>query len=391
MGKDTVYILGAGFNQCVNDWDGLKPPLATNFFQTILRSDKYRSDHYSELIRCIYEYIEKYWKIGKADLLTQPFDLKDCFTFIELQYYESESTGDKAKANELATINFKLKTLLAEFLSEFDKFSFFSDPLKDFGSKIYKERQSIITFNYDSILEDAIASASGVCQQIPTSFLQSLRTNGELPDDVLAYSHCNWNPPLGYGFKFDQIQLQQAGLSRYVDGLRFYSHPKNKIYDWSILKLHGSLNWFRYLQPIDPAFDKNLSEDKRNNIIFIKGHWHFNLPPIMNEWFIDPLIITPQLYKERYYKTDLFSNLWDKAKSLLKKCSCLIIIGYSFPATDFAVRKLFLESFENNELEELIVVNPDTSVVRTIKKLLHFTKPVLLCYDLKEFLKYDIR
>jgi len=388
--ENSVFILGSGFNQCIKDRDGLKPPLATNFFQTILRSDKYKYEGYSRLTDPIYQYIAKFWKKTKTDLLAQPFDLEECFTFIELQYYESAQRGDKDKTNELAAINFNLKTLLAEFLSEFERFTFQSEPLRNFANRIYEERHPIITFNYDCILEDAIKSASGVCQEIPASYLRPDPENGEFPDDILAYSHCNWNPPLGYGFKFDEIQLQQAGVSKYVDGHRFYSHPKNTMYDWKILKLHGSLNWFRYLQPLSPVFEENLPKDKRNDVILMGGYWHIGMPPMVGSWFVDPLIITPQLYKEKYYETDLFSNLWAQAKELMEKCTSLVIIGYSFPPTDFAIRKLLLESFVNTELKELVVVNPDTSVVRSIKELVHFTKPVLVCYNLEEFLKHDI-
>jgi hypothetical protein len=78
--------------------------------------------------------------------------------------------------------------------------------------------------------------------------------------------------------------------------------------------------------------------------------------------------------------------LWKQAKDILAKCNRLIVIGYSFPPTDFAVKKLFWEAFENNKLEDLIVVNPDTSVVKTIKELTHFSKPVSVCSNLREFL-----
>ncbi|VUT27643.1 MAG: hypothetical protein SYNGOMJ08_00190 [Candidatus Syntrophoarchaeum sp. GoM_oil] len=117
--KETVYLLGAGFNQCVNDWHGLKPPLATNFFQTILKNEKYQTEYYSENVRSVYEYIEKYWKKSRDDLLNQPFNLEDCFTFLDLQCYEAEKDGNSVKAEELTTIIFRLKTMLAEFLSSF--------------------------------------------------------------------------------------------------------------------------------------------------------------------------------------------------------------------------------------------------------------------------------
>jgi hypothetical protein len=389
--KETVYLLGAGFNQCVNDWHGLKPPLATNFFQTILKSEKYQSDHYNREVHSVYEYIEKYWKKSKEDLLNQPFDIEDLFTFLELQYYEADKNRNNDKAIELANINFRLKTMLAEFLSEFEIFGHTSDLLRDFGKQIYKEKPTIITFNYDCILETAIESASGVRRKIPDSFCGAPNMNGDIPDEELPYSHNNWNRPLGYGIQFDEVQLQRAGLATYANGHRFYSRPENNLYNWKILKLHGSLNWFRYLPirkyPPFPGKGEQLSPEKLKDVILINGHWWFNEPPDINDWIIDPLIITPTLYKERFYQERLFSDLWNQAESHLKKCARLIVIGYSFPPTDFAVRKLLLEAFADNKLDDLIVVNPNTSVVRIIKELVHFTKPVSVCYDLKEFLK----
>lgn len=205
--KETVYLLGAGFNQCVNDWHGLKPPLATNFFQTILKSDKYQTELYSRKVCCVYEYIERYWKKSKEHLLNQPFDLEDCFTFLELQYYEAKKDRNNDKVKELATINFRLKTMLAEFLSEFEIFGHTSDLLPDFGKRIYEEEPTIITFNYDCILETSVESASAVRREVPDSFLGSSDKNEDILDEELLYSHYNWNRPLGYGIKFNEVQL----------------------------------------------------------------------------------------------------------------------------------------------------------------------------------------
>lgn len=388
--KETVYLLGAGFNKCVNDWHGLKPPLATNFFQTVLQSEKYQTGHYSEKVCSVYEYIEKYWKKSKEDLLNQPFDLEDCFTFLELQSYESEKNGNSDKVAELATINFRLISMVAEFLSEFELFGPASDLLRDFGKQIYKEMPTVITFNYDCILETAIESASQV-REIPDSFRGAPNENNDVPDEELSYSHFNWNRPLGYGFEFDEVQLQRAGTAPPVDGHRFYNHPENNLHNWKILKLHGSLNWFQYSTirkyPLSPGKEEQLPPEKLKDVILVNGQWWFNEPPDINGWIIYPLIITPTIYKERFYKERLFSDLWNQAKSHLKKCARLIVIGYSFSPTDFAVKKMILEAFEDNKLDDLIVVNPDTSVVRTIKELTHFSKPTSVCYDLEEFLR----
>ena len=387
----TVYLLGAGVNQNVVDWHGLKPPLANNFFQMALRSDKYEGEHYSNRIAPLYEYISHYWKKSKDDLRNEPFNLEECFTMLQLQQNEAERTEDYKKLGELVRVEFHLQSFLAEFLLEFDVHVFKSDVMGEFGKVIYRERPTVLTLNYDLILERIIESASGSRTSVPKSILGEPDERGEVPDDELPYSHCNWNRPLSYGIKFNEVQLQRAGLSTYVRGNRFYTHPENQLYSWAILKLHGSLNWFHYLPirkyPVFGSEDEKLSDEKLNEVLLINGHWWFNEPPDHDGWLISPLIITPVLYKEHFYQHPVFTNIWKRAYNELSKCRQLVVMGYSFAPTDFNVRKLFLEAFCENTLKELVVVNPDTSVVRIVKELTHFQKPVLVYQNLEEYLR----
>ena len=55
---EIVYILGAGVNQVVKDWDGLSPPLLNNFFNIALSKKKFRNEHYSKQMQGVYDYIE---------------------------------------------------------------------------------------------------------------------------------------------------------------------------------------------------------------------------------------------------------------------------------------------------------------------------------------------
>jgi hypothetical protein len=97
------------------------------------------------------------------------------------------------------------------------------------------------------------------------------------------------------------------------------------------------------------------------------------------------------LYKEQFYKHRIFSKLWKEAQKELSTCKNLVIIGYSFAPTDFYVRKLLLDAFRENSLEQLVVVNPDTSVVQIAKEFTHYNKAVSVCKDLEEYLRsYDI-
>jgi hypothetical protein len=287
-----------------------------------------------------------------------------------------------------------LKSFLAEVLSEFEVFSSASDSMRKFGKVLYEEKPTIITFNYDCFLESAIESASGVNQSIPEEF-------HKLPPDKWHYerikvsnqeisnSHYNWNRPLGYGITFDEVQLHRAGLPTYVDGKRFYS--QNKLYSWSILKLHGSLNWFRYL-PIRkyPYFQSTETQklgEKQNKIILVKGHWWFAEPPDIDGWVIDPLIITPVLYKAKFYRQPVFEYLWEHAEHALSKCERLVIIGYSFSPTDFSTKRLFRESLAEHDIQDLIVVNPDSEVVEIAKDLCHYKEEPVTFQNLEEFLQ----
>ena len=377
---ETVYLLGAGFNQCVTDWDGLKPPLANDFFQMACRHHKFVDTDYSDRIAPLFDYISHYWKKSKDDLRNQPFNLEECYTMLQLQQNEAECVGDQKRLTELFQIEFQLQSFLAEYLSEFDVHASRSDLMMEFGTVIYQEKPTVLTLNYDCILETIIESASGVRTNVPESFLKPDRETKDISGELLSYSHHNWNRLLGYGMKFDEVQLQQAGISKYVRGNRFYT--QNKPYDWAILKIHGSLNWFHYLRSRKyAAFDpenNELSDDKLQEVILVDGRWWFNEPPDHNGWLINPLIITPVLYKEQFYQQPVFSNIWKKAHDELSDCRRLVVIGYSFAPTDFNIKKLFLEAFCENTLEELTVVNPDTSVVQTVKEFSHFQKPVLV-------------
>ena len=388
--SELAYLIGAGLNQPVTDWDGLKPPLANDFFQMALRHRKFTDAPYSDRIVLLFEYISRYWKKSKDDLRSQPFNLEEIFTLLQLQQTEAERLGDRKRLTELVQIEFQLVSFLAEYLSEFHVHALRSDLMREFGTVIYREKPAILTLNYDCILEEVVEHASGVRTNIPESFHGRHDEQEGVPYDELPYSHLNWNRPLAYGIKFDEVQLQRAGIPSYVKGDQFYGHPENNLYSWGVLKLHGSLNWFHYLPirkyPMFASEDTELSEDKLNQIILIDGHWWFNEPPDHYGWLINPLIITPVLYKEQFYQQPVFSDIWKQAHDELSTCRRLVVIGYSFAPTDFNIKKLFLEAFHQHMLQELIVVNPDTSVVQTVKELSHFKKPVQSCQDLEEYL-----
>jgi len=390
--KKVVYMMGAGLNQVVRDRDGDSPPLLNNFFNIALKKGKFSDVHYTDHIRDVYDYIQTNFRKTRDDLANDPFDLEMCFTYLERQIKHAERDGNRTELERLANIKFSLESFIAEVLSSFEYFASRSNTLRNLGKVILHENPTIITFNYDCIMERVLESAHGVRLSVPRAFMEpdSLEET-ELPDEVLAYSHCNWNRPLGYGFKFDEIQLQQAGISKFAKGVRFYSLSQNRLHAKPLLKLHGSLNWFQY-RPVRssttrPGETEPMLGEKESEIILKRGTWWFNRPPDHNGWFIAPMIITPVLYKDEYYDMKPFVDIWELAQRALSKCAKLVIIGYSFSPTDFSTKHLLIESLVSNDLEELVVVNPDHNTVKIVKELCHFNGGVAWYSSLDDYLQ----
>lgn len=82
--------------------------------------------------------------------------------------------------------------------------------------------------------------------------------------------------------------------------------------------------------------------------------------PGQARWQMEPFVIPPLLYKD--FREHPFPAVWDTALKTLGECETLVVIGYSFPATDFRTRRLFLEAFSEPTLKSLVVVNPDATV-----------------------------
>jgi hypothetical protein len=391
--KEVVYIVGAGLNQVVKDWEGDSPPLLNNFFQIALKKRKFKEEHYSKQIQDVYEYIEKQLRTNKKNLAELAFDLELCFTLLESQIRDAQEAGDNEEFKRLFLVHFHLVAFLAEVLSDFEVFSNSSVIMRNLGKIIFFEQPTLISFNYDCLLEPILELASGVNISVPQEYHERMRLikEEEPSDQLLMYSHCNWNKPLAYGFKFDEVELQQAGIRQFAKGSKFYSIPQNKLYSKPLLKLHGSLNWFRYMPirrfPTFPGEKEPKLGERATNIIMKRGTWWIGQPPDHDGWLIQPIIITPVLYKEGYYREKPFGEIWKRAGEALAKCKKLVIVGYSFSPADFSTKRLLIESLRENDLEELVIINPDHNVLKIAKELCHFCGGVTWFSNLDDYLK----
>lgn len=384
--KRTTFLIGAGFNQEIIDQEGNKPPLANNFFQLFLRSRDYKENIslISDQVSKIFNFIQKYYKLTKDDLANFPFDLEELFTFIQLK--TSEALNEHKNPDEYESLNklfSYLTRILIEYLIPFNKLTPKIEIYNKIGKKFLDLKPNIITFNYDLILENIIENAAKTNTLLPNSIFDQ---DGEFTNEYIKYYYYNWNRNLSYGLKFDFSEITFPESNFFVEKERYWN--LNDLYNWNILKLHGSINW-HYTTDIWIGHPDHEVIDNKDSFMnkTILTNEQINYSHYFKGWLTKPLIITPVLYKTESFKSFPFQELWHLAKTHLSECERLIIIGYSFPPTDFSTKRLFLDSFVDNDLEELIVVNPDMNAVSIAKRITHFSKTVVDCKDLYEFLE----
>lgn len=258
---ETVYMLGAGINWSIkHPLRDVRPPLARDFFQQLLKDDSpAKLQLLREESRSLYGYIDSVWGLSIQELKSGEFDLEKCYTRIQ----QDKRTQDMERWTELWQVESQLTALLGGFLAGFVPYGTppdFGDEepkrqsFLEFATQILQERATVLTFNYDTLLEQAIEAASG---QRPTpeslqgdELLKIMQTPEEtqriVPEDLLSYSQANWNPLRAYGIEFDEVQIRSNPTLAPVPGERFYAAPGNTPYDFLFLKLHGSLNWYTY-------------------------------------------------------------------------------------------------------------------------------------------------
>ena len=187
----TVYVLGAGVNQAIKNFDGISPPLTNNFFQVALKMQKYSTKNYHKKIQSVYDYIKKYWRKGESDLVAEAFDLEECFTTIELQLLNARVLKNNEQIEYLRDVQFKLKSFFAEVISDFQVFASTSKELQQFGRIVFSDKPTIITFNYDCFMEACIELASGLNSDLPETIFKrhSILGEDEITNEEISYSH----------------------------------------------------------------------------------------------------------------------------------------------------------------------------------------------------------
>lgn len=125
-----------------------------------------------------------------------------------------------------------------------------------------------------------------------------------------------------------------------------------------LIKLHGSINWFRCLdcgglsiiekQP----YGRYLFDDLSPEECLVCGKSSKD-----NSVLIQPEIITPTMIKS--IDNQLYRNLWKSASYALMSAEKIIFLGYSFPLADYEFRMLLQKNISENAEIDVVLYHSD--------------------------------
>jgi len=313
----NVYILGAGFSKEI----GL--PLQDDFLLAA-REVFFKNPTIYAHFENVFRYQDELTKMKK--FLNYPLlNLEHLFNLVEMDIFYSNLDAPRTVKNDF-------QKMICDVLIEKTPNPFFHDPdgrlnlqqdifknylsfasilIKDYRDHLSLHADTIISFNYDIIVEAAACIYNWKRYRNNSSGKTgSIKFNTIFGKDNILQN------PISESFKTNRTNAW---------------FPEDKLFSESedavkLIKLHGSINW--------KTVDNDIQET-------------FIVPPTWN-------------------KSDIrIRRLWEKAYQELVDAQRIIIIGYSFPETDIYVKSLLaLALNKNRQLQNIYFVNPDETVAR---------------------------
>lgn len=343
----ALFVLGAGATRGCSFVDASRnpciPPLDSDFFTQLQRV---KNPKHQKLIKDV---------IGDVvGLFGTNFSvtLENVFATLEHTIRMLRTTGDTRAFNreELVEKRDRLLQAIAVVLEESLGRHILSEPddrdhceceqHAALVGKVLEAGDDILSFNYDCTID------------------YSLKNNGS----------GKWNPRYGYGFG-----LGPGGRSLSGDKYWAPREPSDKEHTIHLYKLHGSLHF-----QITEKGDKLKIRLKQRPYTKQIGDLRFT-------------IIPPESNKA--YDKGAFRLLWSCAAGSIKKAKEIILIGYSLPLTDLHSTALFRTAVSKEQLQSLVIVNPDREARKRTRGVLqrgisHETR-VISCDEIGEFLAID--
>jgi hypothetical protein len=380
----TTWIFGAGASHHYDlNRFGVQVPLASGFFKAFncLPTSQGFGAHIGPFI----SFLEHYRGVAPDRVATWDENIENFMTSIESKLEEFKarkkrrrlSAEDFGDAWSYGTVFNNMNFIFANVLNESQSGAPVS--LYHMLLETCSPNDSFITFNWDTLLDRALADTGG------------------------------WSPQNGYGVSFASVL--DGTWKKKISGKRQYKT------NWRLLKLHGSTNWLVPYMGVNFQTLKYVSIVPKSDRVFLywytglpyathKGRWRggyaptcygyyppnipgrlFNLPEISagpGRIFVrytprlfspfaesadpgvpsSPLLITPVRQKKYDMYASTIGSVWEQAAESLQTADRIVIVGYSFPPTDVRALGLVRAALSKRRGDiELEVVAPGVKEV----------------------------
>jgi hypothetical protein len=317
----TVVVLGAGASRGAGEYAdrpdrvplSCLPPLNADFFTHLQRIT--HPKHQPTVQAVIDDVIAVF---GPNFSLT----LEDYFTQLEflLNAVDIASTQPQRERKNLVQKRNHLMSALSAVLESSTNQIIQSTGGCDLHQKLVKHltpRDSIISFNYDCLIDDA------------------LRRAGQR----------KWDARLGYAFPAD-VRIENADIWM---GKKRRPLPDRTI---KLFKLHGSLNWQLPARLPSPVRLKQRLHQQN-------GTPRFSIiPPVSNKAFASDTQGT------------IYKHIWQEAAKSLRRADVIAICGFAFGATDVFSQSLFRIAVQNTRrLRLLVIATPSRETRQRIRNI----------------------
>ena len=135
----------------------------------------------------------------------------------------------------------------------------------------------------------------------------------------------------------------------------------------TILKLHGSLNWFSNHKSPDIPLSSMFNPKRKLYITPRKTIAELTYTSAKRSWYTFPIIVPPVAHKSAIFH-DVLQPIWEIAEDKLRTATTILIFGYSCPVFDQESTNLIQRSVRENiargNLKDLTIIDPNPDIIR---------------------------
>lgn len=369
----NVLLLGAGASKAyTQSKHKIKMPISKDFFQTYGKLEI--AEKPDVLIGDIVRYLKKYHKINEFEFLNYAGDIEDIHSEISDKvigyakekglYFSGKNCGDKILTYKAYM---QLLFLFNSVINEIQNGEISIAHINI--AKNLEPSDVILTFNWDTLMDRALESItkwnvySGYCIHPKAIYDDGWITNDdslniEAPYLIKLHGSTNWLTSYMSIENGNWKLIQDSSpdvLYVYRTTLKAYDTYQGRYWPGYEPFSYG------YYPPNIP--DKG--EEAPKGYCFIKAVTNFDNRVKNNISGTAGLVSMPAIIppiKQKSYNLfgNVFTSLWNKAEESLAKADKIIIIGYSFPKTDFRTDELFKKAFcKRTTKPKIVIINPD--------------------------------